>query len=251
MRTRDFSIGLRVGYILVSFVMVMEIGDVLLLYFDPVKYAACNVCFIRSFIMLVLVITGLVLIHKGMKKEHPESLYSITLGIVLLVLDVILGLYIFFKFGGAEGILEMGGKNHAIWTTVGALLNLFGIFLIVHVIHTPSRKKIIAAILAGVFLFSTVNLMLMYPKVVDFYREMEDFMEGEEEEEFNFFMQESPEPTVEEMLEKYDQGKKPLLVHFIIRCLLELIIALIFLSSIFFQRDDYDEYNNGYDSDYY
>ncbi len=257
MRSCDFSIRLRVGYILVSLVMIMEIGDTLLAYFDPIQHAFCNFCYIRSLMVLVLLIIGFVQISKGMKQEYPESKHSIKVGIALLVFNQILGIYVVYKFGGIEGILGMGTKNYAIWTTARIFIQLRGIFFIMQVIHTSRRKKILAAILAGVFIACTVNMLIMYPKIVDFYQDLGDFIEGEEEEEegfyyYNYYVEESSEPTEDEILERYNEGKKPLFVHIIIKSILEMIIAIIFFSSFFFQRDDYDEYYGDSDnSDYY
>ena len=251
MGSREYSFGLRIGYILVSLVMVIEVGDDFLLYLDPLQYAMCNICFIKSLIMLIIVITGFVLIYKGMKVEHPDNQNSIVLGIVLLVLAVVLDVVVFFNSGGIEGVLRLGGKKVVFWVTARTLINLVGIFFIVHTIHTPKRKKILAAVLGAVFILSTLNMIFYYPKMMDYYEDMEDFMEGEEEQEkFNYFMEESNEPTVKEMLEKYDEEKKPLLVHIIIKNILELIIAFVFFSSVFFNRDDYDEYDEYDDNSY-
>jgi len=252
MKSRDFSFHLRIGYILVSFVMVAEIGDGILAYMDPYQYALCNFCCIKSLILLIIVIIGFVQIFKGMKKEYPNNLNSIVLGIGLMVLSVILNAVVFFNSGGIEGVIRMGGKKVVFWIAVRSLLNLLGIFFIIHVIHTPRRKKIIAAILASIFIVFTVNLIVYYPKVVDFYKEMEDFVEEDEEEPgpFGYFVPESDKPTEEEILEKYDKEKKPLLVHIIIISILELVLALIFFSSVFFHRDDYDEHDEYEDKSY-
>ena len=182
MGSREYSFGLRIGYILVSLVMVIEVGDDFLLYLDPLQYAMCNICFIKSLIMLIIVITGFVLIYKGMKVEHPDNQNSIVLGIVLLVLAVVLDVVVFFNSGGIEGVLRLGGKKVVFWVTARTLINLVGIFFIVHTIHTPKRKKILAAVLGAVFILSTLNMIFYYPKMMDYYEDMEDFIANVEDE---------------------------------------------------------------------
>ena len=167
---------------------------------------------------------GLIGILRGRAELKIKHANWVALGFLFCFFGIILSIISVSIDADTSNSAGTGGM----WLDMVAfLLTFIGIFAFIYNIFPKKWKKIIAIIFCIAFVGGILNSLIAQPKVETMVDELDDYIEEGEVVIFEL----RREPTYEEILNKYDELKRPLIPFKIIEFLLEMSIVIVLLAT--------------------